>query len=146
MIDRDLVTRKLTLIVADLRSLEALATKTREEYLASPYDELAAERLLERLIGRMIDINYHLTVESGEPPPRDYHSSFSALEKLGALPADFARAISSAAGLRNRIVHEYEAIDPNRVYDALGRVRDDVPRYVRYITDYLNRPGSAGDS
>lgn len=30
--------------------------------LASPYDELAADRLLERLIGRMIDVNYHLIV------------------------------------------------------------------------------------
>lgn len=70
MIDRDLVTRKLVLIVADLEKVRDLATKARRAYLASEYDELAAERLLERIIGRMIDVNYHLVVESGKPPPR----------------------------------------------------------------------------
>lgn len=138
MIDLDLVTRKLTLILADLKALEVLARKPRAEYLASDYDELAAERLLERLIGRMIDVNYHLVVESGEPPPRDYHASFAALGKLGVLPEDFARSISAAAGLRNRIVHEYEEIDPGRVYEALGRALEDVPRYVRCVTSYLD--------
>ncbi len=139
MIDRELVTRKLTLILADLQVLGALARKPREEYLASEYDELAAERLLERLIGRMIDVNYHLVVESGEPPPRDYHASFAALGKLGALPEDFARSISAAAGLRNRIVHGYEEIDAGRVHEALGRAIADVPVYARYITSFLDK-------
>ena len=98
MIDRELLTRKLTLILANLQALGGLARKPRDEYLASEYDELAAERLLERLIGRMIDVNYHLVVESGEPPPRDYHASFAALGKLGTLPADFAQTISPARG------------------------------------------------
>lgn len=142
MIDRDLVTRKLALILSDVQSLGVLARKSKEDYLASDYDELAAERLLERLIGRMIDVNYHLVVESGELPPKDYHASFAALGKLGALPEDFARSISAAAGLRNRIVHEYEEIDPGRVYEALGRAIEDVPRYVRYITSYLDKRGA----
>lgn len=146
MIDRDLVTRKLTLILADLKTLGALAAKSREEFLAAEYDELAAERLLERLIGRLIDVNYHLVVESGEPPPRDYHGSFAALGKLGALPPDFARAISFAAGLRNRIVHEYEAIDQSQIYDALRRAMEDVPRYVQHITTYLDSTKERGRS
>jgi uncharacterized protein YutE (UPF0331/DUF86 family) len=80
-------------------------------------------------------------VESGEPPPRDYHASFTALGKLGALPDDFARSISAAAGLRNRIADEYEDIDPGRVHDALGRVLEDVPRYARYVMSCLDSEG-----
>lgn len=90
MIDRDLVIRKLVLIGTDLEALRARARKPIEEYLRSDYDELAAERLLERLIGRMIDVNYHLIVESGEVPPRDYHASFVTLGKLSILPVEFA--------------------------------------------------------
>ena len=91
MIDRELVTRKMVLIAEDLRRLEGLARKTREEYLASEIDDVLAERYLERMIGRMIDVNYHLLTESGESPPRDYHESFVALHRIGLLEAGFAR-------------------------------------------------------
>src|SRR5919198_945029 len=61
----ELVTRKLVLIVDDLRAVTSLASKTLDEYLASPTDEILTERYLERTIGRMIDVNYHLITEGG---------------------------------------------------------------------------------
>ena len=42
MIDRELVTRKMTLVVQDLRRLEVLAAKGRDLYLASEVDETLA--------------------------------------------------------------------------------------------------------
>lgn len=78
-IDRKLITRKLVLITADLRALGLPAGRAPEEYLASPADEVVAERYLERIIGGMIDIDYHLITESGQPPPRDCFESFTQL-------------------------------------------------------------------
>ena len=139
MIDRDLVTRKMTLIAADLAPLESLASKDRESYLASPTDELVAERLLERMIGRMIDINFHLITEAGGAPPADYYESFTRLARLGVLERDFATRIAGSAGLRNRIVHEYDEIDPARVHEALQSAVTDIPAYLRRINDYVGR-------
>ena len=34
------------------------------------------------MIGRMIDVNYHLITESGQPPPPDCHASFLKLGEL----------------------------------------------------------------
>jgi uncharacterized protein YutE (UPF0331/DUF86 family) len=133
MIDRELVTRKMVLITEDLERLERLAARSREEYLASEIDEIVAERCLERMIGRMIDVNYHVLTESGEPPPRDYFDSFVALARVGALPSDFAARIAACAGLRNRIVHAYDDLDPGRVHDALGAASRDVPEYLARI-------------
>ncbi len=140
MIDPELVTRKLVLIAQDLRRLEALAAKSREEYLGSDIDEDLAERYLERMIGRMIDVNYHLVTESGEAPPRDYHESFVALSRFGALPGEFARRLAPCAGLRNRIVHAYDDLDPSRVYDSLRGALADVPAYLAAIRDFLDSP------
>jgi uncharacterized protein YutE (UPF0331/DUF86 family) len=137
MIDRELVTRKMVLIAEDLRRLEALAARSREEYLASDVDETLAERYLERMIGRMIDVNYHVLTESGEAPPRDYFESFVALSRIGALPADFAARLAPCAGLRNRIVHAYDDLDPGRVYDALHAATTDVPAYLAAIRRFL---------
>ncbi len=139
MIDPELVIRKLVLIGEDLRRLERLAVKPKEAYLASEIDETLAERYLERMIGRMIDVNYHLLTESGEAPPRDYFESFLALARLGVLEDGFARGLAPCAGLRNRIVHEYDEIDPARVHDALAAVVGDVPRYLAEVQRFLDR-------
>jgi uncharacterized protein YutE (UPF0331/DUF86 family) len=119
MIDPELVIRKMALIAADLQALEPLAKRSSEEYLASVTDEVLAERYLERIIGRMIDINYHLITESGRPPPHDYFASFTELARIDVLPPAFAKRIAASAGLRNRLVHEYDEIDPERVYAGL---------------------------
>ena len=71
MIDAALVGRKALLITRDLADLAPLARKPLAEYLTDLRDELVAERLLERIIGRMIDVNYHLLIETDHPPPAD---------------------------------------------------------------------------
>ena len=139
MIDRELVTRKIVLITRDLAALEPFARKDLASYLASGVDELVVERLLERMIGRMIDVNYHLLTETGHPPPTDYYASFVQLAGIGVLDQEFAGRIAACAGLRNRIVHEYEDLDPKKVYEALQGALQDVPIYLRRIDESLDR-------
>jgi uncharacterized protein YutE (UPF0331/DUF86 family) len=139
MIDRELVTRKMVLIAQDLPAVEELAARPRDEYLASPTDEVLAERYLERMIGRMIDVNFHLVTESGEPPPRDYYQSFVDLGRLGALDPGFARRVAAAAGLRNRLVHEYDELDPIKVHEALSTAVADVTEYLDQVRRFLDR-------
>ena len=142
MIDCALVDRKALLITRDLADLAPLATKPLADYLASPIDELVAERLLERIVGRMIDINYHLLTETGHPPPSDYYPSFTQLAVLGVYNAEFGRRIAGCTGLRNRIVHEYDDVDPQRVHEALATAMRDVATYLRAVQDYVKRtPG-----
>ncbi|PYQ42625.1 MAG: hypothetical protein DMF77_12380 [Acidobacteria bacterium] len=137
MIDKELVTRKVLLITEDLRALGALAAKPVAEYLASATDEVLAERYLERIIGRMIDINYHVLTESGQAPPPDYYQSFTALATIGMLDQAFAKRIAACAGLRNRITHEYEAIDPARVHEALQSAVRDIPEYLKRLAAHV---------
>lgn len=113
--------------------------KSETEYLESLRDQAMVERYLERMIGRAIDVNYHLLTASGEPPPPDYHSSFTRLAPLGVLETPFAKRVASAAGLRNRLVHDYDRIDPAKVYKALQDALDDLPSYLRQVRIYLDR-------
>jgi len=139
-VDVELVTRKLTLIAGDLDALADLAARPRDAFLASRFDQAVAERILERTIGRMIDVNYHLITERGLPPPSDCFTSFLKLAELGVLDHEFARRLAPSAGLRNRIVHEYDEIDPAKVFDALGSARSDIIAYLRAIEAHLARP------
>ena len=137
MVDRELVVRKLALILEDLRAVSPIAQKPLDEYLASDLNEIVTERYLERMIGRMIDINYHLITDAGHAPPRDYYASFTELAKLRILPPALASQIAMCAGLRNRLIHEYDEIDPRRVHEGLLAAVRDIPEYLQHVHTYV---------
>lgn len=137
MIDRELVTRKIVLISGDLEELRKLASSGVEAYLADPYKEILAERFLGRMVSRMIDINYHIITGSEKPPPKDYYDSFTELGKMGILDPKFAARIASSAGLRNRIIHEYDDIDPVKVFEAIQSALADLPIYLKAVLSFL---------
>jgi len=141
VIDTALVTRKMVLIATDVEALDAYRAMDLEDYLEDSVAELVVERYIERIVGRMVDINYHLLTALGEPPPRDYFTSFTALSKVGVLPGPFAREIAPAAGLRNRIIHEYDEVEPSRVHESLASILRDVPRYLAHVQQFVEAHG-----
>jgi uncharacterized protein YutE (UPF0331/DUF86 family) len=140
-IDREVLGRKGSLIAEDLVHLRPFAEGPAEEYLIRREVQLATERLLERMIGRMLDINYHVVVELTGTAPKDFFESFLKMADLGVLPPDFARQIAQAAGLRNRLAHEYNEIDPRQVHQAAGRALVDIPIYLDYLQRFLDSVG-----
>lgn len=138
MIDPEMVHRKISLITTDLKRLKGLVARTRDVLLSDEVALAAGERYLERVIGRMIDINYHLITSEGEPPPKDYYLSFIQLSiKPAILDKQFAEGIASAAGLRNRIVHEYDDIDPGLTLEGMRAAVRDIPIYAKAVLEYL---------
>lgn len=141
MIDAELVRRKLSLVLPDLQALQRYAEMDIGEYLSDPLHELVVERYIERIVGRIIDVNFHVITELGEPPPRDYFTSFVTMGTLGVLDMELARALAPAAGLRNRIAHEYDAIEPKLVHGALTPVLSRLAAYVAAIDRFMERSG-----
>jgi uncharacterized protein YutE (UPF0331/DUF86 family) len=138
-IDKVLIHRKITLIAKDLRELKPISLLSQIDYFKKIDYEILAERYLERIITRMIDINYHLIVASNNPPPKDYFTSFTELVKLRILPRDFAERLAKYAGLRNRLVHEYNTLDERKVYLAVKSIVKDLPHYLDYIEEFIER-------
>ena len=145
-VDRALVTRKLLLIVRDLDVLSTISSRGADAYLQNRIDQAVAERYLERMVGRMIDVNYHLLTESGHAPPSDYYASFVQLASLGVLDPAFSQRIAASAGLRNRIVHEYDELDHQRIFEALTSALTDIPAYAAGVEAYLQRLESSTGS
>lgn len=57
---------------------------------------------------------------------------------MGVLDHPFARQIASCTGVRNRIVHAYDDLDPTKVHEALNTVLQDVPVYLAKVQAYLD--------
>ena len=75
-VDSKLIQRKITLISKDLKSLEEIGIVPLAKFISNSTYETLAERYLERIIGRMIDINYHILAEIDQEIPLDYYNSF----------------------------------------------------------------------
>ena len=133
-INSELVQRKITLILEDLEKVRSLAALATDGYLSDPRNEVLAERYLERIIGRAIDINYHLVTETLLLTPKDYWDSFIQLSEVAALDSSSALSFARLAGLRNRITHEYNRLDEALIHEAHGQIVSELPEYLRQVT------------
>jgi uncharacterized protein YutE (UPF0331/DUF86 family) len=132
-LDHQLVTRKKQAILQDLEVLSEVSNLTLEEYLGDYDEQLKAERLLEKIIGRLIDINYHVLKEEYNVVPQNYFESFVKMGELGTVDTELARQISSGAGLRNILVHEYDEIDSKIVFHTIQNELEQIKSYLSQV-------------
>jgi uncharacterized protein YutE (UPF0331/DUF86 family) len=139
--DPSVLRRKLLVIVENLKALEPIATVAPQRYREELFLRKGTERLLQELIEAAIDLNTHLLVQDGHGAPDDYYQGFIRLADRGVLSRELADALAPSTGLRNRLVHEYDAIVDAIVLDAVRKAQSLFPQYVAAIERYLaSRP------
>ncbi|MEX1112286.1 MAG: DUF86 domain-containing protein [Candidatus Andersenbacteria bacterium] len=139
-IDKQLVLQKCKYVIQDIERIRMLLDELSYEELAS--DEIkgtAAERYLERVVNRSIDINFHIVGETNNAPPDTYTDSFLLLAKIGVLSDELARNVAPAAGVRNILVHEYDDLDMQKFYASLENITKYFPGYIKAVTDFIER-------
>lgn len=137
----EVVERKLGIIQQAHGALEEAGSIDLARYRADLWRRKGTERLLQEAIEAAIDVCSYLLVRAGRPAPQDFYSSFLDLAGLGAIRAELASALAPAAGLRNRLVHEYDAIDDAIVLKAVETALELLPRFIAQVNEYLARAG-----
>lgn len=140
MLDREFIQIKLELIQKDLEHLKELGDLSLDEIAADFYKWSTLKLVLVEIIGRAIDINTHIIAEEGDlktPAPTSSRETFIRLGTMGIFPADFADEISKSAGFRNRVVHEYNDLERNKVYETVDEALGQFTRYCGYIMEYI---------
>ena len=138
MMEREIVTLRIKLIIKYLNRLQKFQSVTLEEYLNNFDYQLIAERLIELLVEAASDINSYLLLQLHQVTPATYYESFIEAGKQGIIRQELAEELAKSAGMRNRLVHQYEEIDNSLVFSAIAKALTQYPLYVRQITDYLN--------
>jgi len=140
-LEKSIITKKLSVIVEGLKALEPIGAMSLEDYRRDVYMRKAAERLLQELIEAAIDINTHIITATGHAPPDDYYESFTRIGELGVIDMRLAEKLAPSAGLRNRLVHEYDDIKDSVVYEAVGFAEGLYPEYVDAIERFVSEKG-----
>lgn len=133
----EIVKRKLAIIVENLKALDPIRGMSQEEYLQDIYKRKATERLLQELIEAAIDINVHLIVASGHIVPDDYYESFIKAGEMKIISMDLAQKLAPSAGLRNRLVHEYDRLEHSTVFKAVNMAEELFSQYGKEINKFL---------
>ncbi len=136
MIDAKLVRSKLEACSLCLVRLQPLARIPYAKFSTDYVVSSAAERLVQLVVDAAVDVNNHLLLEAGQPTPRDYFSSFMGLVRIRALSSRLARSLARTTGLRNRLVHAYEEIDPALFYRSLPELLRHFRAYVASIRGF----------
>lgn len=137
MIDKNFITRKVSLIQNELVHLAPFKDYSFEEISKDFMKQAAMERFLERAINRAIDINQYILAQNAEisiEPPKDYRETFLRLVDLGIYEEEFAKNISRSVGTRNILAHDYDKAEQSLVYTS---VRDCLVDYTKYCESIL---------
>jgi uncharacterized protein YutE (UPF0331/DUF86 family) len=136
-LDADLVRRKAAAISRNLDALEVIDGIDLDAYRSDLFRKKGTERLLQETIEAAVDANLHILRTLGAATPADYYESFIALGDAGVIPAELAKRLAPAAGLRNRLVHEYDEIDDQIVLKAVSVARRTLRDYVAAIERHV---------
>ena len=90
---------------------------------------------------RAIDINQHIVAEvgRGDEHINGYEDTFYVLSDLEIYSMEFAKKIAPSAGLRNRLVHEYNNTKEEIVYKSVGDAISQYVKYCGYILKFIEK-------
>ena len=138
LVDRYVVRARIAKIreyVALLRKIRRLADEAH--FVKDPLIYGNAERYLQLAIQAVLDISNHVVADMKLNLPADNRELFDILAKHKVLSAPLSKKLTSMAGFRNILVHEYLEIDRRRVYRALRDDLRDFEKFIRGVSKLL---------
>jgi uncharacterized protein YutE (UPF0331/DUF86 family) len=137
MVDRDVLSSRLSVLEEYLAELRAFRTRSREEFVREPALHHLAERYLHLACEAVSDIASHLIADSRFRQPENYRDAIEVLAEERVIERDVADRLAEWMGFRNVLVHLYSKIDHGRAYDAITRDLGDLEDFARSMARFL---------
>jgi uncharacterized protein YutE (UPF0331/DUF86 family) len=136
--EREIVNKRIKLLIKNLDRLEQFTSVSIDNYLVNYDLQLIAERLFQLIVEIACDINGYLLVNLFQITPATYFESFINMSKQGIITQELANELAKSAGMRNRIVHQYDEIDQQVIFTAIPLAVSQYSLYIKQVNDFLN--------
>jgi len=94
----------------------------------------ACERYFEKIIESVIDLGFILVRAKNFKAPEDEESIFEVLFKEKIISEELSRKLKDAKGMRNFIIHQYEKINDELVFEVLAEnLEKDIKDFVGFV-------------
>jgi len=137
MVDRDMLSSRLSALDSYLTELDAFRAHSRERFVAEPALHHLAERLLHLSCECVLDIAHHVISDAGYRQPGTYRDTMDVLREERLIEQDLAEELKDWMGFRNVLVHFYLKVDHGRSYDAIMEDLSSFRSFARQIARLL---------
>jgi uncharacterized protein YutE (UPF0331/DUF86 family) len=126
-----------------LLSIRKLPLANLEDFTADPNTPAAAESYLRRGLEALLDLGRHMLAKGFGRAPAEYKAIAQELQDTGILEPDEAHLLWRMAGYRNRLVHFYDEVSVEELYEICTEGLDDIERVTvaleRWLRDHPER-------
>ena len=117
-----------------LSELNEIRVDSIEEYLDDVKTRAACERYFEKIVEAIMDLSFFVIREKELKMPEEDEGALKILAGAGIIDENLYSRLSNAKGMRNFIIHQYEKIDDELVFEALsGELEKDVTEFLDKI-------------
>jgi len=116
MQNNDVVKRLIANIEGYVNDLKNAKDITYDKFISDIRSQRFIERTLHIAIESCLDVVHHIISENGFRQPTSYSDAFAVLAENGIIAAQSLTEYQPMAQFRNKIVHNYDKIDPEQIY------------------------------
>lgn len=140
-ISESVVSDKSEAVRRMLETMASLPLADLADFLRDPHYVAAGESYLRRALEALLDLGRHVLAKGFGVAVSEYKEIPRGLRERGVLSPDLAELLVEMAGYRNRLVHFYEAVSPEELYDILANRRPDLERVMSVLLEWIeSRP------
>jgi uncharacterized protein YutE (UPF0331/DUF86 family) len=125
-IDSKILTQRGAWILEMIGALRDLPLKNKGEFLQNRHIVAAAESYLRRSLEALFDVGRHILVKRFAFPATEYKEIARGLLDKKILDEDEAELMRKMAGYRNRMVHFYHEITPEKIHEICLNHLDEI--------------------
>lgn len=137
MVNQAIVLRLLSSIegfISDLRQADDI---DHDKYIKEIRTQRFIERTLQIAIEATMDVAHHIISDMKWREPDNYADAFQVLAENNVITTAQADEYALMARFRNRIVHFYEKVDPEQVFEIFSSRLSDFDDFVATIRNWI---------
>jgi uncharacterized protein YutE (UPF0331/DUF86 family) len=141
--DKEKVKSKLDVIQSHRALLDDFVEMSFEDFtsdipdFAVKYD--ACLYRLQTALQAVLDVTQYLASCTSELVYKENKDAFDILAREKIISKDLAERFKVAIGVRNILVHQYEQVEPEVIYNIIKNDLGDFDKFVDEVSSYLNR-------
>lgn len=137
-IDRVRISSKIAFIRKQVTSIKSLlAVKSKEEILSDLWLINGLKYSLQTAVEAMIDMAYHISAKKYDHAPSEARDALRVLAEGGLISQKDLPIYGAMIGFRNRVVHGYQEVSAERVYEIAHNELGDFEKYIRQVSILL---------
>src|SRR3990170_7658911 len=130
---------KIDIVLDNLEKLATLKAKTYNDFISDFRNIDSALHRLQTSIQALLDIGSYIIASLGLRTPNTNAEIIDILNEAGYIPKDQVEKYKKMSQFRNRIVHLYNHIDTEMLYDILMNELDDIKEFYASLLNIIKQ-------